>query len=443
MRRGLCLSFLGLALLGGCDDDDDTGAQGGNDTGPTADGALGDAAGGDAALGDVAPGDAAPQADMGPDANGCHAVVEPGADAVTRLQTELIEASAGDTVCLGAGTFELDAEISVAVDGLTLRGAGAEQTILDFSGQTVGANGVLLTGDGITVEDLMVRDAAGDGIRAAGVDGITFRRVHVLWTTPAQSDNGAYGLYPVESSNVLVEDCRVEGASDAGIYVGQSRNILVRGNEATGNVAGIEIENSTDAEVVDNHVFGNTGGILVFTLPQLPMKDGARCKVHQNRIIENNLPNFGRAGSIVSLVPGGTGAFILAADDTEFTGNEVRGNETTGLVIISYLTDILGNYDDDAYDPYSEGSWVHDNTFADNGDMPQGLLGGLGLEVPLPDILSDGCQAEGQAMDPARRTCIRENGATFRDIDLCGDMTASDDLAPYDCEHDAQSTIDL
>ncbi len=433
MRRGLCLSFLGLALLGGCDDDDDTGANGGGDAGPSADGALADAA----------PGDAAPMADMGPDANGCHAVVEPGADAVTRLQTALIEASAGETVCLGAGTFELDAEISVAVDGLTLRGAGPEATILDFSGQTVGANGVLLTGDGITVEDFGVRNPAGDGVRAAGVDGITFRRVHVIWTTPAESTNGAYGLYPVESSNVLVEQCRVEGASDAGIYVGQSRNILVRDNEATGNVAGIEIENSTDAEVVGNHVFGNTGGILVFTLPQLPMKDGARCKVHQNRIIENNLPNFGRAGSIVSLVPGGTGAFILAADDTEFTANEVRGNETTGLVIISYLTDILGAYDDDAYDPYSEGSWVHDNTFADNGDMPQGLLGGLGLEVPLPDILSDGCEAEGQAADAARRTCIREDGATFRDIDLCGDMTASDDLAPYDCEHDAQPTIDL
>ena len=35
-------------------------------------------------------------------------------------------------------------------------------------------------------------------------------------------------LYPVESTNVLIDGCVAIGASDAGIYVGQSQNIIVQ-----------------------------------------------------------------------------------------------------------------------------------------------------------------------------------------------------------------------
>ena len=71
----------------------------------------------------------------------------------------------------------------------------------------------------------------------------------------------------------------MKGASDAGIYVGQSRNIVVRRNQVEFNVAGIEIENSTDADVYDNMATNNTGGILVFNLPGPPVQDGRRTRV--------------------------------------------------------------------------------------------------------------------------------------------------------------------
>ena len=86
-----------------------------------------------------------------------------------------------------------------------------------------------------------------------GVDGISFIRVRTEWTGGVSSDNGAYGLYPVESKNVLIDSCVAIGASDAGIYVGQSENIIVKNSRAEFNVAGIEIENSYYADVFDNH----------------------------------------------------------------------------------------------------------------------------------------------------------------------------------------------
>ena len=68
----------------------------------------------------------------------------------------------------------------------------------------------------------------------------------------------------MQCDNVLIENCTAIGASDAGIYVGQSNRIIVRNSIAHQNVAGIEIENSLNADVFDNVATGNTGGILVF-----------------------------------------------------------------------------------------------------------------------------------------------------------------------------------
>ena len=99
------------------------------------------------------------------------------------------------------------------------------------------------------------------------------------WTGGPKSTNGAYGFYPVESEDVLIDGCVAIGASDAGIYVGQSKNIIVRNSIAQYNVAGIEIENSYYADVYDNLASHNTGGILIFDLPDLPQQGGHHIRV--------------------------------------------------------------------------------------------------------------------------------------------------------------------
>lgn len=427
-------SWLVLLAALGCDDGGEDAAP---DSGAGGAGGMGGAGGvgGAGGMGGMGGG--------GPDSDGCYHRVAP-ADGQEALQTVLIEAQPGEVVCLEAGTFVLTTEISVSVDDLTVRGAGMEATILDFSGQTVGSNGVLISGDGVIVEDFQIKDSPGDGIRAQAVDGVVFRRIRALWSTPESGDNGAYGLYPVGSTNVLVEGCIVSGASDAGIYVGQSTRILVKDSEAFGNVAGIEIENSSDAEVVGNHAHDNTGGILVFNLPELPMKNGERTLVHQNTIENNNIANFGKAGSVVSLVPGGSGAFLLAADHNEFRNNIIRGNSSAGLLLISYLPDLMGAYEDAEFDRFAQENAIHDNEFSNNGTGPQGILRDLGL-MQGADILTDGCQAMGT---PTGGNCIREaEGLVFANLltdlvpalglDYCAEPLADpEDLTPYDCELD-------
>lgn len=213
----------------------------------------------------------------------------------SNLQAALIAAKSGDTIVLPEGTFALTDPLSLDVGGVTLRGAGQDKTILDFTNQAGAGEGLMVTSDDVTLMDFAVRNTKGDGIKSKGADRITYRYLTVEWTGEPKETNGAYGVYPVESRDVLVENVTVRGASDAGIYVGQSSNIVVRNSIVEFNVAGIEIENSTGADVYGNIARNNTGGILVFDLPDLPVGDGNSTRIFNNQILANNTRNFAPA----------------------------------------------------------------------------------------------------------------------------------------------------
>lgn len=305
--------------------------------------------------------------------------LEPGPDLEQRTLEALIQAEPNTIVELPAGQYDFVGELSVSVDNVVLRGQGMDAengTVLSFAGQTVGSQSILATGNNFVIEDLAVEDSPADGIKTEGSNGVTIRRVRMEWTNGADENNGAYGFYPVQSRNVLIEDCEVRGASDAGVYVGQSEIIIVRRNYVWENVAGIEIENSKFADVYDNETRGNTGGILVFDLPGPPIQGGEAVRVFNNLIIDNNEPNFAPEGNIVGLVPTGTGLMIMANDDIEAFGNTISGNKSAGVVIVSYYINDRG-VSKATYDPVPEKIYIHDNDITDNGDEPDGLAAAI------------------------------------------------------------------
>ena len=356
----------------------------------------------------------------------------------TLVQTTLIEAPDDSIVCLQEGAFAFRGELSIAHDGLTLRGAGKEATILDFGEQDLGGNGIQISSDRVTIEHLMVRDTPGDGIRATAVTDVKFQNVAVLWTEPGSVTNGAYGFYPVSSDGVVVRDSVVSGSRDAGIYVGQSTHVLVVNNEAYGNVAGIEIENSTDVEVRDNYSHDNTAGILIFNLPDLPVQDGRRSKVHHNRIENNNLANFAEEGTVVSRVPLGVGMLVLASDDNEIHDNEITGNDSLGLLFLSYVEDLFGKTTDEEYDVFPQGNYTHHNLFENNGTAPAPLVLGVVGDEPVPDITWDGCVDPELEMKNTPLNCLSDNGhATYMNFDFCADSSKTSDISTVTCSYDA------
>jgi parallel beta-helix repeat protein len=178
--------------------------------------------------------------------------ISPSDDPYSAIQEALILAQPGDIIHLTEGRYELEDSLSIDVQDIILEGEGLYKTVLSFKNQKSGAQGLSVTSDGVILRDFAIEDAKGDAIKVKGVNGISFIRVRTEWTGGPSSDNGAYGLYPVESRNVLIDSCVAIGASDAGIYVGQSENIIVKNSRAEFNVAGIEIEISYYAYVFDN-----------------------------------------------------------------------------------------------------------------------------------------------------------------------------------------------
>lgn len=316
------------------------------------------------------------------------AIILPGPDAYTALQTALIEAQPGAVIELGAGTFNFTDGLSLDVDNVSIRGASAGETILSFAGQEGAGEGLLITSDNVVVSDLTMQDTKGDGIKSKGSNGITFRDLTVEWTRGPDPDNGAYGVYPVESQNVLVDNVTVRGASDAGIYVGQSNNIIVRNSLAEYNVAGIEIENSSNADVHDNVATNNAGGILVFDLPNLPVMGGHSTRVFNNRIVDNNTPNFAPPGNIVANVPAGSGLMMMANQNVHVFGNEFDQNQSAHILIYSYSYE----FDDDRYNPLPRDFVIRDNSYGEGGYDPKQRLAELSQLTggTLPDIVWDG-----------------------------------------------------
>ena len=236
------------------------------------------------------------------------------------------------------------------------------------------------------LEDFAVENSKGDGIKTKGSDIITFRRLRVEWTGGPEESNGAYGVYPVESTDVLVEDSLVRGASDAGIYVEQSDRIIVRRNRAEFNVAGIEIENSYNANAYDNVAMWNTGGILVFDLPNLKQNGGRNVRVFNNEIVNNDTPNFAPEGNIVATVPMGTGVLIMANRNVHVFKNRFDNNAMIHIGVVSYFED----YEDDDYQPHPRGIVIRDDDYGRGGFEPSGEVGLFFAEAAggeIPDVL--------------------------------------------------------
>ncbi len=338
-------------------------------------------------------------------------------DEIDKVIEDFILASDGDLIEVPKGFYNFETQLILDnKKNVTIRGAGMEETVFSFRNLTTGGEGVKLSGKNILIENLSIEEPPGDGVKSQHCDGITFRKINVTWTNGDKSKNGTYAIYPVQCSNVMVDECIASHSRDAGIYVGQSENIIVKNSLVFGNVAGIEIENSDNAEVFGNTVRENTGGILVFNLPGLPKADGRGTKVYNNTVTSNNHRNFAIAegespnGNAITTIPPGSGIILLAAKGVEVFNNSIHGNKTVGLAIASYQ--ITGfPAEGPNWSPYSSDIHIYNNSYKRPNNIPDlskelgqliSMYGAHGKARPQ-DIIYDGF------FDPSKGSKITDN----------------------------------
>ena len=293
------------------------------------------------------------------------------------VQSVVDMAQPGDTVEIPYGTYH--ERVVIDISDFTLRGIPNENGDYPvFDGQGVLPEGVLSSGNNFEVSHLKFINYTSNGVLVEGVTGV---HMHHLWA----ENTGVYGLYPVQSTNVLVEESVVIGANDAGIYAGQSEKVVIRNNEVYENVLGIEAENTVDTAIYGNHAHDNTMGVLVVLLPNLTSKVSVDTRVYDNLIENNNHVNFAREGTAAALAPQGSGIAVIGADEVEIYDNVIRGNMTAGVGLF-HLT-IAFEPDRINVPATPEGNWVHDNTFENNGYDADSFVTSLG--IPGADILWD------------------------------------------------------
>ena len=347
---------------------------------------------------------------------------------VETLIEAFILAEDSSTIRIPEGFYDLKTQLILDnKKSIRIHGEGMDKTVLSFRNLKSGGEGVKIVGTNITIEELSIEDAPGDGIKAQHTDGITFRKINVTWTNGDKSKNGTYAIYPVQCKNVLIDSCIASHSKDAGIYVGQSEDIVVKNSLAFGNVAGIEIENCDRAEVYGNTARDNAGGILVFNLPGLPKSDGRQTRIYDNDIVDNNHENFAIPlgddpnGNTVTMIPPGSGVVLLAAKEVEIFNNRILRNKTYGVAISSYQ---VTGFPAEApnWSPYTTDVYLHDNSYDRGSFSLPDLSRELGQLVSLynahgwlktQDIIYDGIWDESISSSiesNPMRICIQEAG---------------------------------
>ncbi|SKC97472.1 parallel beta-helix repeat-containing protein [Chitinophaga ginsengisegetis] len=370
------------------------------------------------------------------------------------------------SITLKEGTYKFD-NLSIAqVNHILIQGAGPDKTIFDFSAQSQGGEGIRVTDvKGFTIDGLTLRDSKGDLIKINKSERVVVTNVHAIWSV-SDSTSGGYAIYPVMCKDVLVENCYAQGASDAGIYVGQTDSAIVRKCKAFKNVAGCEIENTSHAQVYDNEFWGNTAGFLIFDLPDLS-KRGGFVKAYNNYMHDNNEKNFAKSGSFgstwgVGNAAPGSGVVILAASDIELYNNRIINNNSSAISVVSgfFIDEKAGDKINDHYFPIPRNVHIHDNIMEVGAAFPPavyehhtgkilvGIEQKLNADDParknarLPFITYDGITTniltKGTAVNPDS-LCIRQTGPNlFVNVDAMN-MTSknwkpSTDVAPYVCK---------
>ena len=385
----------------------------------------------------------------------------------TKIEEAFLSLTDSTEVLLKAGTYNFETLSIAQVKHISIRGEGSGKTILDFKNQKQGGEGIRVTDvRNLKISGMLIQNSKGDLLKINKGNDIEIMDLHAVWNTP-DSSNGGYGIYPVLCNNVLIENCYAQGASDAGIYVGQSNGIIVRNSKASQNVAGCEIENSTDAEVYGNEFYNNTAGFLVFDLPDLSQR-GGRVKAYNNKIYGNNFRNFAKSGSFgtswgVGNAAPGSGVIILATSDVQIYDNEIVDNNTSAIMIASGFSvdEKAAEKINEKYFPIPKKIKVYGNTIRMGSSFPEPArvhhIGQLVIATEsqlnkvepnraykrIPAILYDGVTSnvlnQGIAPNPDE-ICIKQPGenmfvrADFGNLSTPAAWKPSSDSKPFACE---------
>ncbi len=251
-------------------------------------------------------------------------VVGPGQS----IQHAVNRAHPGDTILIKPGHYQQS--VLVYKSHLRIKGSGASLggTVIEPAGKPSGGcarNGAGIcvfdpsggTVVGTTIDSLLVRNFAADGIIAFNARGLLVQNV-------VARDNGEYGIARFNTSGGALINNVATGSGEAGLYIGDSpnANVFVAANEVYGNGFGIFYRHSQHAAFLYNDAHDNCIGFFAVSGPPHPPVGDA--VVRYNTVRHNN--KVCKGGEELPFDYSGGGIILLGAKDMVIGNNSVLSN---------------------------------------------------------------------------------------------------------------------
>jgi hypothetical protein len=284
------------------------------------------------------------------------------------IQAAVDQAQPCDWVVIQPGTYR--ESVLVRTPDVHLRGLNRNGVVLDGEHRR-GVNGIEVRADGVSVENLTVRNFeaqggsggnqiwwnGGDGSGTIGIHGWSGRYLTAYDTGLI----GQYGLFTSNAVNGSWDHVYASGFADSGIYLGACRDCRAVISHALveRNALGYSGTNSGGHVVVQDSVFRNNSvGIAPNSLahddpppPQLGTCDAganttvtptlattrlARCTVFRRNRVERNNNLTTPANETTSQLPWGTGIELPGTYGDLIANNIVSGNRNFGILAHEY-----------------------------------------------------------------------------------------------------------
>ncbi|MGZ8631834.1 MAG: PLDc N-terminal domain-containing protein [Actinomycetota bacterium] len=292
-------------------------------------GAPGSGMAGTVLVGDVsipgATGDVGPGRERVP--SGFAATVRVPRDAAS-IQAAVDIAKPGGMVLIDPGVYR--ESVTVTTPYITIRGMDRNRVVID--GRFERAIGIhVIEADGVTIENLTVRNHVLNGVRWTSVHGYwgSFLTAH---------NNGDYGVFAYDSDWGQFDRSYASGSPDSGFYIGQCDpcHAVVRNVVAEHNAIGFSGTNAGGyLAIVNSEWRENLAGIVPNTLDSEAGPPQHDMLIAGNHVHDNNSATSDTKA--LTYPAFGIGIFVTGGVDNLLTENLVENHESYGIAVMPNL----------------------------------------------------------------------------------------------------------